>query len=577
MSRFFLHISAAAGPPDAELLAGGIQSVITGFEQVDAPVWHNQTTEGATLILAGHDRAIAVAGCSFSTGAALLHESQGTAAAFSSGFTTLSVKCGPDEVEIRSGLIAGRSAWYYQDDTCFIVSSSQRAIIRYLGTFEFNEQAMVWMLATGNLGPGNAWDKRIKHIGVNARLVLELDRWLLHEYRGDVEPDVGMNEDNAKAESDLDMLLSDVFSKVDGNGRSGILALSGGYDSRVVMQKMHRFHGGMDTVTWGLTAAMSEVDSDAFVAAAVANAFGVKNYFFETDFKPKDFASLIDTFLMSGEGRLDHINSFMDGLRMWRKLSSENYRILYRADEVFGWLPCSSEKDVRISLDFHFMEDNSNMLPLQHFGLPAQQVPEELHRRNGESLAGWRDRLYRTFRLPYVLTALHDVESSYMEVFNPLLHNDLVRFCMRLPDQVRTSKKLYAGYVSRLEPRLPFARKSSIPEPAAILRSARFVSCILDEFFMQDCRSLFGRDFLEWIQQQLEVDDELVNRTNDSFVLWMKSQVPWRLKKILRQDIVQYRSDFNQLAFRVFIVSRMKRMLTADAKEGKMAAAGGIS
>lgn len=576
MSRFFLHITPPGSPSDADISAAGIQSVISGFGQVNAPVWYHHTSGGATLILAGHDKAIAAEGCSFSTGAGLLHETHGLAAAVASGFATLAVNCEQEELEIRSGLIGGRSAWYYLDDTCFILSSSQRAIIRYLGTFEFNEQAMVWMLATGNLGPGNAWDKRIQHIGVNARLVLDRVRWILQVQHETDPADTGKEQDYPETAASLDLLLDQIFSKVEGHRRNDILALSGGYDSRVVMQKMHRMHGAMDTVTWGLAAAKSEVDSDAYVASAVANAFGVKNYFFETDFKPKDFGSLIDTFLMSGEGRLDHINSFMDGLRMWRKLSAEHYRVLYRADEVFGWLPCSSEKDVRISLDFHLMEDNSNMLPLQQFGLPAQKVPDELQRQLGESLAAWRDRLYRTFRLPYVLTALHDVESSYMEVFNPLLHDELVRFCMRLPDQARTAKKLYSGYVSQLEPRLPFARKSSIPEPAAILRSARFVSCILDEFYLQDCRSLFGRDFLEWIQQQLEVDDELVNRTNDSFVLWMKSQVPWRLKKMLRQDIVQYRSDFNQLAFRVFIVSRMKRMLTSDAKELRMAGAGGI-
>jgi hypothetical protein len=64
-------------------------------------------------------------------------------------------------------------------------------------------------------------------------------------------------------------------------------------------------------------------------------------------------------------------------------------------------------------------------------------------------------------------------------------------------------------------------------------------------------------------------DDELVNRTNDSFVLWMKSKVPWQVKKILRQDLVQYRSDFNQLAFRVYIVSRMIQILGDDAMVSK--------
>jgi len=47
-------------------------------------------------------------------------------------------------------------------------------------------------------------------------------------------------------------------------------------------------------------------------------------------------------------------------------------------------------------------------------------------------------------------------------------------------------------------------------------------------------------------------------------MLWVKSKVPWQVKKLLRQDLVQYRSDFNQLAFRAYMVSRIKRMFQAD-------------
>ncbi len=549
------------------ILEQRIMSVIDCFNEVDAPIWYNCREDGAQLVIGGHDKAILTEGCSFSVGSGHLNNEVPISAVKLKGYTSLSVLFRKEGVKISSNLVAGRSAWYYFDDKCFILSSSQRAIVRFIGSFKFNEQAMAWMLATGNLGPGNSWDSRLKHVGANSLLLLDRQDWnLLTETNGE-----SLNIDLPEGESkeQLNDLMEEVFNQISYHKSSDVLALSGGYDSRLVLNKMKKYHNGLDTVTWGLASARFENDSDAGVAKVVADAFKVKNIYFETDFQPRDFNLVIDRYLFSGEGRLDHINSFMDGLFMWKKLAADNYKVLYRADEVFGWLPGVTERDVRISLDFHLMEDNSNMPPLQTFDLPVQKVPEELLRRHDETISGWRDRLYRSFRLPYVLTCLHDVKSSYLEVFNPLLHDKLIRYCTALPDSSRTGKRLYMQYVDQLNPVLPLARKSSIPEPAAIFRSARFVSCMLDEFHLQSCRNLFGIEFLNWLQLKLEVDDELVNRTNDSFVLWMKSKVPWQVKKILRQDLVQYRSDFNQLAFRVYIVSRMIQILGDDAMVSK--------
>lgn len=561
MSRFFLYVKPD-GIPATESEAEGLQAVISGFADTDAPLYHHATTNHSVLLLAGQDQAVDFQDCSFRTGSALDHESHGHFSTAGTGFVSLICHSDRQSVKITSNRVGGRSAWYYKDEHCFIFSSSQRAIIRFLGSFELNEQAMAWMLATGNLGPGHSWDRRLMHLGADALLTLKRETWKL-EHRIGITEEQFIPSENPK---DLDKLMESVFAQTSFHKQHDILALSGGFDSRVILNKMNKQYRGMDTVTWGLIAAREEKDSDAFIAAQVARSFGVTNRYFATDLNAPDFPFHIEKFLRAGEGRLDHINSFMDGLFMWNKLSSEKYRIMYRADEVFGWLPCSTEKDVRISLDFHFMEDNSNMLPLQKFDLPRQEVPERFARRDMESLASWRDRLYRTFRIPFVLTSLHDVGSSYFEIFNPLLHDTLIRYCISLSDSDRTSKYLYTKYVQHLEPRMPFARKASIPEPFAILRSARFVASILDEFHQGSCRNLFGRDFLQWIENHLKVDDDIVNRTNDSLILWLKSQVPWQLKKKLRQDLIQYRSDFNQLAFRTYMVSRMIRLLKEDSQ-----------
>ena len=564
MSRFFLHISSVADELNHRTEA--MDAVRKLFIELDAPVWYDFADGSSSLLIGGHDKAIYTEGCSFCTGVVFNpNDPNSFSDLASSGFTTLTVFCNAQQLSVVSNLVAGRTAWYYFDESCFILSSSQRAIVRFLGSFQFNEDAMAWMLATGNLGPGNSWDVRIRHVRSNTRLVLSRQSWQLSEgdeVRLDSKESVASFEDRL---AELDQVVDNVFKDIKYNASYDVLSLSGGYDSRLVLNKMKAHFNGLDSITWGLSSARDEKNTDAYIARNLAEAYGVRNIFFETDFHPRDFSTLIDNYLRSGEGRIDHINFFMGGLGMWQKLTLNGYRFLYRADEVFGWLPCATDKDVRISLDYHFMHDNSNMLPFRSFNLPEQNFPERFNRLSGESLAEWRDRLYRNFRLPYVLTGLHDVGSSYVEVFNPLLHDSIVRFCISLPDIYRTHKKLYVEYVGRLRSNVPVAMKPSIPEPGAILRSSRFISHILDEFHQQKTRSLFGSDFLGWIEKHLDVDDGLMSRTNDSLWVWLQANVPWQLKKMLRRDIFQYRSDFNQLAFRVLIVSRMMSLFESDS------------
>ena len=467
------------------------------------------------------------------------------------------------ECKIFANNVAGRCTWYYSDNNQFIVSTSQRAIIAWLGSFESNPQATSWMLATGNLGPGNSWDKRLKHLTSGSTLLFDRNQWQLSKTKTAVTfKNTGRSKEELKLE--MEKTIDHVFSQMKIEMPFTALTLSGGYDSRTVLYYMVKHGMLVPTVTWGLSSALQERNTDAHAAEVLADQLGVPHRFYSTDFHI-DFETVFQRFLCSGEGRLDHINTFMDGFRMWKNMSDSGIRHIIRADEVFGWLPAQTEQDVRISLDINRMEDNANMPPLQKLGLQEQFYPEEYLREENETLATWRDRLYREYRLPYVLTALHDLVHSYVEVINPFLHHDIISFCNNIPDELRSQKKLYAELVSGLIPGVPIARKASIPEPAAILRSSRIVSLMLEELSSNEAKQYLGNSFLQWMPDHLYVEDDLVNKTNNSVALWLKSAVPWKLKKMLRKDLVKYHGDFNQLAFRAVIVTRMHRILAQDA------------
>lgn len=466
---------------------------------------------------------------------------------------------------ISSNSTASRSVWYYFDEKQFVVSTSMKAIISWIGSFESNPQAISWMLATGNLGPGNAWDSRLKHVGAGEDVLLDRSEWQLSVVVRDDNIPVLVNLSQNEYVNNLSETLETVFRNSKFDLDKSILTLSGGYDSRAVLFYLVKYGVNINTITWGLSSAINDPFADSSVASKIADRLNVSNEYFVTDFRDRSFDPLFNRFLQYGEGRLDHINSYMDGFRMWEDLFSRGVRNVIRADEAFGWLPSKSEQDVRISLDLNLMEDNANMIPLKHFDLEPQQFPDFCSRKMNETIEAWRDRLYRQFRIPYVLSSLHDLIHPFVEVCNPLLHEYIVSYSRDLPDALRTNKKIYSKFVAGLISDIPFAKKASIPEPAAILKSAKIVSLMLDELNSQDSRNILNSNFINWVQDHLTVDDHQINSIENNWSVWFKQQIPWRVKKMLRKDFIKYSADFNQLAFRSVIIIRMHRMLADEA------------
>lgn len=467
---------------------------------------------------------------------------------------------------LSSNSTASRSVWYYFDKEILVVSSSQKAIISWIGSFSSNPQAISWMLATGNLGPGNAWDKRLKHLGAGEVVNLNRGNWSISVSQRISNLSKPLDLTKSQFVEKLGNTFENVFKETNFDLQNSILTLSGGYDSRAVLYYLVKAGVKVNTVTWGLSSSLNEDSTDAHIASKIARELNVSNEYFTTDFTDRSFDPLFNRFLQYGEGRLDHINSFMDGFRMWESLYEKGVRNIVRADEAFGWLPSKTEQDVRISLDLHLMEDNANMLPLQNFDLEPQFYPSYCERNSNETLEEWRDRLYRQFRIPYVLSSLHDLVHPFVEVFNPLLHEEIVNYSIGLPDSLRTNKRIYAKFVANLIPDIPFAKKASIPEPSAILRSAKIVSLMLDEMNSQDSRNLLNGNLLNWIQSHLNVDDHQINSIKNNWSVWFKHQIPWRVKKIIRKEFIKYSADFNQLAFRSVIITRMHRMMNEESQ-----------
>ena len=311
-------------------------------------------------------------------------------------------------VEIVTDTLASRTVWYVLTDRMFIASTSQRGIVALLGSFEFNPTVLPWMLATGTLGPGLSWDRRIHHVAGATTVTLDRRSWTVVE-RTEPTRFVAGSASDAEFERRAGDVLKHVIGTAHVADPRWAITLSGGVDSRVILSLLQDTHG-LRAVTWGMRASLNDPLNDAHIAQRLARKFGVEHQYFETDLTPEPVDRVFERFVANGEGRVDHISGYMDGFQLWSRMIESGIRGIIRGDQVFGHKPVRRPLDARTRVGLTLWSDFGALPPLEQFGLQPASLPDNLQQATGESLDTWRDRLQQQFRVPCVLGALSDLK-----------------------------------------------------------------------------------------------------------------------------------------------------------------------
>lgn len=467
---------------------------------------------------------------------------------------------------------ASRTIWYFKDDDRLIASTSQRAIISLLSSFEFDERVIPWMLSTGGLGPEYSWDRRLSRIPPDSSVVLDRRSWQLtsNTNRSVFRFAGGDEEDYRKS---MLSSLDEVMASVDVDFDSWRLPLSGGYDSRGLLCFLDRNRGSLDdvrTLTWGVADALDDRRNDAYVARRVAESFGVEHEYFSIDGVDVSFEKILERFLICGEGRVSQIRGYMDGFELWRKLFETGTGGVVRGDQGFGWFPATSPITARISVTGGLCRDFANLEDYRSYGLPPQRMPEYLQKRENESAATWRDRLYHQYHIPTILAGLADLKLCYIEQATPWLSRRILEEARRLPDHLRTNKALYAGIVESVGPAIPFATEDATPTRQDILTRPAVVELLQDELRSRQTRSVLPQELIDdvsgGVRARKSEEESLVSR----MVRTAKDLVPQAIKNRVRDSGVRPRVDENFLALRMVLISKMTEMLEEDARQMSM-------
>jgi hypothetical protein len=472
--------------------------------------------------------------------------------------------------EINSDIAGTRSIWYYFDEEYFIASTSQRAMIMFLGSFEMNKEVVPWMLSTGSLGPFLSWDKRIKLLQPDASLTLNKEKW---EIMIQNVPIVYECRKLTKKEGSKRVLdaIKDTFKDLNLDFEKWAITLSGGKDSRGILLTLLANGDkakNIKTYTHGHKGSQQIKGTDGAIAKKIANKYGVYNEFFSsmTFSQEESLNAILERILKVGEGRVDHLKAYVDGFSFWKYLFHNKTEGIVRGDICFGF-PFSAkirtEKEANKFTNFFPCNEWSNLEHLEKAGMMEHRFPDTLRPNKGESMGIFRERIYTSYRLPIVLSALSDFKLSYVEVINPLLSRKIVNAIRTLPENLILGSPIWGAYLNQLENKIPYAHQTThdTSEQEELHKKANEIKLKL----------IKGSPYLpvylqalvpEISYKQKSVIAKLKNKIKNSlsrnqrFIIW-RSIGGNHKKGVLPKQV---------LIDRLFIISEMQRILHEDAQ-----------
>ena len=472
------------------------------------------------------------------------------------------VRADGERLELISDALASRTLWYVHTPRLFLASTSQRALVSLLGDLVPDCAAVTWMATSGTLGPSASWDARLSRLPGDSVLVLDRHSWSL---RLDTRPVVF-----APAQGTDDSLVAKLGDAIDASCASAdldltrwVLPLSGGMNSRALLIALLRAGRPPRCVTWGLSSSPDDPRNDAAVAKALAERMGVEHRYYPIDHSSEDQERVLRRFLVAGEGRAEDFGGYTDGFATWRQLYGSGVAGVIRGDEPgWGYGSYYSEEYARRKLRLRVLSDYAPGHLIQRLGLEPQPVPPALRRREGETFAAYNDRVDDCFLVPTRFAALNDLKAPYVEIANPLLTRRVVQVARSLPDHLRRERGAFESYVRSHGPDLPFAEHHAPADPEEYLARPPFLDELKRELGSTAAESVLGRQELDSLVAALVRPSTVsVRRRLRSAAMKV---VPVDLARRVRRNPALFLSA-RELAFRIYIASRMTELLRGDA------------
>jgi len=400
----------------------------------------------------------------------------------------------------HTDLLGSRPIWYIFNANIFAIASSQFMLSAFITSKEINMSAVSWFLSSGYVGH-ESYLTQIKRLHPDTALSFELETWSCQTERR--ARGWATTSRFSGRPQDIASLIGAVLDDLDLR-KPTVVPISGGADSRVLLSELCKRHPDqVIPVTWGARDSFRTPEHDASVARAVCERLNLRFTYLEELSDWDDVSHAFQQFLQLSELIVDHLLMQRLHPSIDRWCAENDLDLMIRGDETFGWRPVGNEQQCRDSVDLVFADDIAIDWPELDDVWQTQQVPEFMRRKGDESLASYRDRLYREVRCPGVLAGLNGGFARHLEIVNPFLDPRIVEAFASLRDRLRTNKAAFQKYADTILPGQKFAEFSAHTETRDLLKNEQVCGYIRSRLQDGEADERFGHAIVERLERAL--------------------------------------------------------------------------
>jgi asparagine synthetase B (glutamine-hydrolysing) len=383
-----------------------------------------------------------------------------------------------DETRVFADPTGSRRLFYTADDRGLFVAPEVGPLIDLRRGEEIDRANLMQFLVSGRFFAGQSLLPWLRQVLPGESLLwregrLERHRYFLYEVSDGAERPGLLDE--------LGDLIERIVLRAAAYSENPAVLLSGGYDSRYlfhILARSMRDPRRLGSILWGER--MDVPGSDNRAAEDVARRYGIRHLSlpWRTDTLPEQFEEMF----LAQSGMTEMVFTHSDDLSIFPALTGLGFRSVWRGDEVFGPKGGKPE-DTRAALATFSMGRAEDVAGSRHWLLGGGGGWIENQGAAIDALVAaappdpsdLRDTIYGRERLPALLQHHNYHKLHFVEMVNPFLDADLLRFWSALPRRCRVDKTLFReAYHTRIGDHLdiPIATRDNGADWTRALRAS---------------------------------------------------------------------------------------------------------
>ena len=413
---------------------------------------------------------------------------------------------------------------FFISDKSSIYFSPEIKLFKYIRCFDthFNDSSIITFLVNGHLLNSNTFYSNVKPLRPASVLTYQDCNLKISTYEDYLfRPDEEDQGESYYVSILKDLLIQAVEERLQ-SPEETVIPISGGFDSRGILACAREVTDKkLKTVSWGINEDIS--DGDAYIGRMVASSMNTEHHFLQRI--DHHFLENLMEMIVLTDGLNDDPVFHHNELNIMKTIRHELCNIhLLRGDECFGFNDVAfSDNEALARIGIYQLKEFKKIQRIlknninKWINLSSIEISDIIRSTKMNDFTDRKDYYYFSQRLFHYLNRSSYYKMCVLDIQNPWLDKNILKFIQRVPTKYRYNKYLYKKTLQEMFPdiyKIPFASANSLENWDRDIHNNQSIRNVIADALSDDqnyLHSLIDYKSLRQLMKQIDSNDTLHN------------------------------------------------------------------